>query len=127
MSCIRLDSITIPQNVRRIGDEAFSLCRSLKKIECRAVQPPICGTGVFSDMTIRTCSLYVPRESVEAYMAANTWGEFYSILSGIKTPKVTVAEETGRFFTDGSRILAPQRGVNIIHYSDGTARKVIVK
>ena len=35
--------------------------------------------------------------------------------------------ETARYMTDGSRILSPVKGVNIIRYSDGGTRKVIVK
>lgn len=36
------------------------------------------------------------------------------------------AKEVARFTADGQRISAPQRGVNIVRYSDGTVRKVWV-
>lgn len=35
--------------------------------------------------------------------------------------------EVARYIIDGSRINAPQKGLNIIKYSDGTAKKVVVK
>ena len=35
--------------------------------------------------------------------------------------------EIARFTIDGKRINQPQRGINIVKYSDGTVKKVIVK
>lgn len=35
--------------------------------------------------------------------------------------------ETGRYTIDGIRINAPQKGLNIVRYSDGTVKKVMVK
>ena len=35
--------------------------------------------------------------------------------------------EIARFTTDGKRINQPQRGINIVKYSDGTVKKVVVK
>lgn len=37
------------------------------------------------------------------------------------------ATEMARFTLDGKRLDAPQPGVNIVHMSDGTVRKVVVK
>lgn len=39
----------------------------------------------------------------------------------------TNAVEVSRFTADGKRISAPQKGINIIHMSDGSTRKVVVK
>ena len=36
------------------------------------------------------------------------------------------ATETARYTTGGTRINAPQRGLNIIRMSDGTVRKVLI-
>ena len=35
--------------------------------------------------------------------------------------------EVARFTVDGRRINKPQQGVNIVRYSDGTVKKVVVK
>ena len=35
--------------------------------------------------------------------------------------------EVARFTIDGKRINQPQRGINIVKYSDGTVKKVVVK
>ncbi len=37
------------------------------------------------------------------------------------------AEAVGHYTTDGKEVSSPQRGINIIRYSDGTAKKVLVK
>lgn len=37
------------------------------------------------------------------------------------------AVEVARYTVDGTRIAVPQSGINIVRYSDGTARKVVVK
>ena len=37
------------------------------------------------------------------------------------------AEETERFDISGNRLSAPSKGINIVRYSDGSVRKVIVK
>lgn len=39
----------------------------------------------------------------------------------------TNAVEVSRFTADGKRISVPQKGINIIHMSDGSTRKVVVK
>ncbi len=36
-------------------------------------------------------------------------------------------EEEARYTTDGKKVSQPVRGINIVRYSDGTARKVLVK
>ena len=62
-------------------------------------------------------------------------------ISTTATVNVTVTQATGitgtqtsadvreiaRFTIDGKRINQPQRGINIVKYSDGTVKKVIVK
>ena len=37
------------------------------------------------------------------------------------------AVEVARYAVDGTQLAAPQKGVNIVRMSDGTARKVVVK
>ena len=51
------------------------------------------------------------------------------VVTGVKTGTQTSADvrEIARFTIDGKRINQPQRGINIVKYSDGTVKKVIVK
>ena len=48
--------------------------------------------------------------------------------TGITDPQTSAdVREIARFTIDGKRISQPQRGINIVKYSDGTVKKVIVK
>ncbi len=49
--------------------------------------------------------------------------------SGIQEHRATAADavETARYDTSGHLLAAPAKGINIIQYSDGTTRKVVVK
>lgn len=44
-----------------------------------------------------------------------------------KTTTSTDVEEVSRYSADGQRLAVPVKGLNIVKYSDGTARKVVVK
>ncbi len=70
---------------------------------------------------------------MQAYSTSYAWGDFINIeemggedaIAAIATNGN--AEATGYYTTDGKQVPTLQRGVNIIRYSDGTARKVLVK
>ena len=49
--------------------------------------------------------------------------------AGIREHRTTAADavETARYDTSGHLLAAPAKGINIIQYSDGTTRKVVVK
>lgn len=47
-------------------------------------------------------------------------------IEGVDTDNEMV-EETARYTVDGQRIFVPQKGVNIVKYSDGTVKKIVVK
>ena len=53
---------------------------------------------------------------------------FVSKATGITDTQTSAdVREVARFTIDGKRINQPQRGINIVKYSDGTVKKVIVK
>lgn len=47
--------------------------------------------------------------------------------TGIAGTNANAARETMRMSIDGRRLLKPERGINIVRYSDGSVRKVVVK
>lgn len=47
--------------------------------------------------------------------------------TGIAGTSANAARETMRMSIDGRRLLKPERGINIVRYSDGSVRKVVVK
>ena len=74
--CRGLKAINIPKGVSTIGKEAFSTCSSLATITCKAINPPTCGTDVFSRVNCGAVSLYVPYESFDTYSNTEPWNSF---------------------------------------------------
>ena len=79
--CTSLTSVTIGNSVTSIGHYAFSGCTSLTSIYCKPTTPPTGG----SDMLYRNASgrkIYVPRNSVSAYKAAEYWRNYADYIVG---------------------------------------------
>lgn len=72
----RLKSITIPASVTGIGDNAFYECPILREIYNYATTPQSITKSVFGKLHKKSCALLVPKESVEAYKAADVWKDF---------------------------------------------------
>ncbi len=131
--CTGLTSVTIPNSVTTIGSYAFEYCTGLTSIYSLNPEPPTCGSMVFwGDVDKRACTLYVPEGTKEAYSTADQWQDFLNIVDNLPNGVEGVAadgnaEAVGYYTTDGKQIPSLQRGINIVRYSDGTARKVLVK
>lgn len=69
---VGLEKITIPNNIREIGEEAFGWCTKLRKVNLPKV-PPTLNTGVFEGV-LKTCVFYCKTQaSLDAYKAAPIW------------------------------------------------------
>ena len=75
MSCLLLQTITIPASVEEIGGFAFAACSGLTSITCDAINPPALGAAVFNAVN-KSIPLYVPEEAIDAYRNADQWKEF---------------------------------------------------
>ena len=76
--------------------------------------------------------MYVPQGTEQDYFLADVWGDFGNIVefdaTGIdKTKTSTDVKEVSRYSLNGQRLVGPTKGLNIVKYSDGSARKVVVK
>ncbi len=133
VNCSRLWNITLGVNVTEIGDEAFYNCSTLESIYSLNPEPPACsGSSVFYNVDTSTCMLYVPEGSKEKYATAYQWKDFLNIVELDVSPVVDItidgnAESVGFYTTDGKQMPTLGKGMNIIRYSDGTAKKVLVK
>jgi len=78
--CYNLSAIIIPNSVTSIEDGAFAECRGLQELVCYATTPPALGQDVFWHTDQTQATLYVPRNSIKAYRAADQWREFANIL-----------------------------------------------
>ena len=72
-SCRSLTKITLPSGLLAIGDLAFGYCWWIQAIVCEGTTPPECGENVFTSFG---STIYVPKESLEAYQNAEGWKTF---------------------------------------------------
>ena len=129
--CSRLTSLTLPAGITSIGEFAFSYCSGLTSIYVYAEKVPRIGRYAFEGCASRKCTLYVPKGTYDNYRLSE-FGYFENIVefdaTGIdKTTTSTDVEEVSRYSVNGQRLAVPVKGLNIVKYSDGTARKVVVK
>ena len=80
-SCGGLTSVTIPNSVTSIGKNAFRLCRRLTSVTIHATTPPTLDNYAFNDTN--NCPIYVPAESVDAYMSATNWSSYTDRIQAI--------------------------------------------
>ena len=134
--CEKLDSIYLPSNTKAIGLFAFGRCDSLRVVYSSAVTPPLTGEypNIFSDETYEKAILYVPEGSETAYGTASGWNLFHTIKTFKPTDVESVidsidADIVPLYYYDlsGNKTDIPQRGFNIIKYSNGQTRKVFVE
>ena len=129
--CSRLTSLTLPAGITSIGEFAFSYCSGLTSIYVYAEKVPRIGRYAFEGCASRKCTLYVPKGTYDNYRLSE-FGYFENIVEfdaiGIdKTTTSTDVEEVSRYSLNGQRLAVPVKGLNIVKYSDGTVRKVVVK
>ena len=129
--CRGLASFTIPSSVTSIGDGAFVECTGLTSIYVYPEKVPELGTDVFGGCNADNCMVYVPKGTIEDYKSSE-FGYFKKIVefdaTGIdKVATSTNAKEVSRYSANGQRLSAPAKGLNIVKYSDGSVKKVVVQ
>ena len=88
------------------------------------------GTHVFDGCDAEKCILYVLKGTYDDYWLSE-FGYFDNIVefdvTGIdKMTTSTNAKEISRYSVNGQRLSAPTKGLNIVKYSDGSVKKVVV-
>ena len=131
LNCSGLTSLTIPSSVTSIGDWAFSGCSRLTSIYVYLEKIPELGSNVFTGCYAKNCTVYVPKGTVDAYKSSE-FGYFEKIVefdaAGIdKVATSANAKEVSRYSANGQRLSAPAKGLNIVKYSDGSVKKVVVQ
>ena len=129
--CSGLTSLTIPSGVTSIGKWAFADCSGLTSIYVYTKNLPELGSYVFGGCNAQNCTVYVPKGTYDAYKSSE-FGYFEKIVefdaSGIdKVTTSTNAKEVSRYSANGQRLSAPAKGLNIVKYSDGSVKKVVVQ
>ena len=129
--CSGLTSLTIPSSVTSIGNWAFDDCSGLTSIYVYTKKLPELGYYVFNGCDAKNCTVYVPKGTYDAYKSSE-FGYFEKIVefdaSGIdKVTTSTNAKEVSRYSANGQQLSAPAKGLNIVKYSDGSVKKVVVQ
>ena len=129
--CSGLTSLIIPSGVTSIGKWAFRGCSGLTSIYVYPENLPELGIDIFNGCDAKNCTVYVPKGTYDAYKSSE-FGYFEKIVefdaSGIyKVTTSTNAKEVSRYSANGQRLSAPAKGLNIVKYSDGSVKKVVVQ
>ena len=130
--CYGLISLTIPSSVTAIGSQAFKHCSGLTSIYAYMEKLPETGSNLFLGCDEKNCTVYVPKGTGNAYFRSAEFGYFYNIVefdaTGIdKVATSTNVKEVSRYSANGQRLSAPAKGLNIVKYSDGSVKKVVVQ
>ncbi len=64
--CVKLSKVILPSTLTRLVDP-FDGCYILKDVYVKAIAPPVLDSYAFRDTDLNQLSIWVPRESVEAY------------------------------------------------------------
>ena len=129
--CQDLTTISLPAGLWSIDKGFLSNCRNLRTIYAYMPDP---NALIYEDnfyYESREWTLYVPKGTKNAYQNSE-WRYCKEIIemetSGIDSVILNPdAKEVSRYSADGQRLAVPVKGLNIVEYSDGTARKVVVK
>ena len=129
--CSGLTSLTLPSSVSSIGESAFYGCSGLTSIYVSWESPLPIDASTFGYANTKKCILYVPEGTYDDYWISN-WGIFENIVeydaTGINHIMTSGnVKEISRYAADGQRLEVPAKGLNIVKYSDGCVKKVVVQ
>lgn len=134
-----IDAVTVEEN-KEVNVDLAKVCSDADNFQAAIVK----SVKSVADNNVATATVKDGKLVVTGVKAGNTTVELNFCSNGISTTatvNVTVTKATGitgtqtsadvreiaRFTIDGKRINQPQRGINIVKYSDGTVKKVVVK
>lgn len=131
---VEVDGVRYP--ITSVSPDVFADLTGIEEIYVLTPYVPYLDPHALDGLDLSHIVLYVPESLIDSYSQTEPWSRFPDIrpieATAIQTPSLTDADRTGRTITgyydlNGAAISSPRRGVNIIRYSDGSTRKVMVK
>lgn len=116
-----------------IGEVAFAGCSGLTDFNCFAENVPDTQIYAFASSNIENATLHVPAPSINKYSNTEPWKNFKEIVAltdqelsigGVSKDNIPVG---ARYTIGGQRTNKNTKGLNIVHMSDGTTKKVVIK
>lgn len=81
--------------------------------------------------SLSNCKLYVPKGCANKYRQAEIWKEFdieeMEVTGIASVTNDSTITEVSRYDANGQQLSVPTKGLNIVHYSDGTVKKIMVE
>lgn len=125
-----IEVLELPACLKTVGDYAFADC-SAKVIYAYMSEPFPLKDADFYSHPRSECKLYVPKGCAKKYRQAEIWKEFdIEEMDGTGIEGVTndsTATEVARYDANGNLLAAPAKGLNIVRYSDGTVKTIMVE
>ncbi len=154
-NCSELSTITLGRNLEYLSPLTFRGCEKLFKIICLGRNPsvsPIYSRSVggafssleppFDDIHYTWTDVYVPYGCLKAYRQTtdgtiyeryfdNFWRKFISVIQ-MEPDKISDClkdsnEDMEIISISGAKLNQPKKGVNIIHFSNGATKKILVR
>ena len=132
--CGSLQTLTFGEHVKSIDDGAFRNCIGLKDICCYAVETLKVSEYAFYGVKVDSVLLGVPENAIEQYKAHPIWGQFLidnvtgvNLIPDLYNDSEKEKGKNNYYDLNGRQQNTPQKGMNVIRYSDGTSKKLLVK
>ena len=77
--CSSLRRVELGNLVATIYSNSFNGCNRIKTLRVNNAYPPNATSGVFNELDKWSCTLYVPKGTVDIYKNANEWKTFFFI------------------------------------------------
>lgn len=128
----KLTNVELPSTLTAMENKVFDGCKELTTVMFTSKAVPTLPDELFSNCP-KLKTIIVPQESLEAYKAALKLPEGVTIegregITAVRSAAASAAVvEVARFDLQGRRLAQPQKGVNIVRYSNGTTAKVVVR
>lgn len=128
----KLTNVELPSKLNAMEAKVFDGCKELTTVMFTGKNVPTLPDELFPNCP-KLKTIIVPQESLEAYKAALKLPEGVTIegragITAVRSAAASAAVvEVARFDLQGRRLAQPQKGVNIVRYSNGTTAKVVVR